>query len=165
MKNGKMLIVENQHIYMPPELNYREQALVYLSRSISKKLTINSISKNLGLSYGFLHETVQKLEKEKIINVEEVGNYNLVSLNMKNPLTIGELTRISIVITQSITSKSKVISRMHELVAQLDNYKEILSIVLFGSQAKLEATEKSDVDVAVILRERSNKNIHKSGWN
>ena len=155
-KGSKMLIVEKQHIFLPANLNYKDQVLVYLSRNINKKVTINSISKGLKLAYGFLHETVQKLEKEKIVNVEEVGNYNLVSLNLKNPMAVGELTRISIIITQSIMEKSRQIAKLPALVSQLDKHLEILSIVLFGSQAKLEATEKSDIDIAIILREKNN---------
>lgn len=158
-KASKMLKVEGRHIFLPANLSYKDQVLLYLGRNINKKITINSISKGLKLAYGFLHETIQKLEKEEIVSVEQVGNYRLVSLNLKNPMTIGELTRISIIITQSIMIKSRQIAKMQILVAQLDKYKDILSTILFGSHAKLEAKEKSDIDLAIILRERMDKDL------
>lgn len=139
------------YIFVPSESDYKDKVLAYLSRALGRKITINSIKEDLGLSYGSLHLTIHKLWKDKIISIEEVGNYKLLSLNLKNMLAIAELSRISVKISQEITNQSKKLKKMNELIENLRKYKEILSIVLFGSQARLEAGEKSDIDLLVIV--------------
>ncbi len=146
------------YIFVPFEADYKDKILSYLSRSLGRKVTINSIKGDLGLSYGSLHYAIQKLWKEKIISIEEVGNYKLLSLNFKNMLTIAELSRISVKITQEITNQNKKLKKLNELIINLRKYQEILSIVLFGSHAKLMAHEKSDIDVLVILGVKYQKN-------
>lgn len=142
-------------IFIPFESDYKDKILAYLSRTLGRKITINSIKEGLGLSYGYLHSTIYKLWKDKIINIEEVGNYKLLSLNLKNMLAIAELSRISIKIFQETANQSKKLKKMNELAENLRKHKEILSVVLFGSQARLEAREKSDIDLLVILNETS----------
>jgi len=154
LKKGQMVIVDEVHIFVPSESDYKDKILIYLSRSLGKKVTINKIKEDLKLAYGYLHSTIHKLEADRIVNVEEVGNYKLISLNFKNMLTIAELARVSVKVSQEITSKIKQLKKLNLLIENLRKYKDILSIVLFGSQARLEAREKSDIDILIILRER-----------
>ena len=70
-------------------------------------------------------------------------------------LTIAELARISVKISQEVVKGSKKLKKLPELVESLRRYKELLSIVLFGSQARLQARETSDIDLLVILSETS----------
>lgn len=145
-------------VLVPKEADYRDKVLSYLSRSIGQKVTINAIKHSLGLSYGSLHYTIRKLQNEKIINIEEVGNYKLVSLNFKNMLTISELAKISVKIAQEIVGQNKKLRQLGSLIEILRSYKEILSVVLFGSQARQMQHEKSDIDILVILGADSKKN-------
>lgn len=142
-------------VFLPFEADYKDKILAYLIKSLGGKITMNSISEDLGLSYGSLHYAVQKLWKEKIINIEEVGNYKLLSLNLKNTLAIAELSSVSARIAQEVTNQNKKLKKLNELVENLRKHKEILSIILFGSHARLEAREKSDIDLLVILSETS----------
>ncbi len=153
LSKGKMVVVEGSYIFLPAESHYKDKVLIYLSRNLGKKLTTNTICESLKLSYGHLHSTIHKLEAEKIINIEEIGNYKLLSLNFKNMLAIAELARISVKISQEIISENKKLRKLSILIENLRKYKDILSIVLFGSQARLEAREKSDIDMLVILNE------------
>ena len=145
-------------VLMPKQAGYKDKVLAYLSRSIGQNVTINAIRHDLGLSYGSLHLTIRKLHEEKIINIEEIGNYKLISLNFKNMLTISELARISVKISQEIISQNKKLRKLSSLIEILRVYKEILSVVLFGSQARQMQHEKSDIDILVILGAESKKN-------
>lgn len=102
-----------------------------------------------------MHYAVQKLLAEKIISIEEVGNYNLLSLNLKNSLAIAELSRVSARIAWEVTNQNKKLKKLSKLVEKLRKHKEILSIVLFGSHAKLQARETSDIDLLIIVSETS----------
>lgn len=157
ISQGRMIVLGEARVFVPSESEYREKVLAYLSRTIGKKITINAIKEDLNLSYGHLHSTVHKLEAEKIISIEEIGNYKLVSLNFKNMLTIAELTVVSAKISNEIINGNKKLRKLPALIENLRKYKEILSIVLFGSQARLEAREKSDIDLLVIANETSGK--------
>lgn len=161
LNKGRMVVVDGAYIFLPSESDYRDKVLIYLSRNLGKKVTINAVCEGLKLSYGYLHSTIYKLEAEKIINIEEVGNYKLLSLNFKNMLTIAELARVSVRISQEVISKNKKLRKINILIENLRKHKDILSIVLFGSQARLEAREKSDIDLLVILNETS-ENASKS---
>ncbi len=151
----EMVIIEGIYLYFPSGLDYREKVLIYLSRNLGRKVTINAISEALGLAYGYLHSTIHKLNAEGIISIEEVGNYKLVSLNLKNMLTIAELARLSVKIAQSIIPKAKSLKKIPLLIELLRKHKGIVSIVLFGSQARLQAKETSDTDLLVIVQERT----------
>lgn len=152
---GRMAVVEGSYIFLPSESDYRDKVLIYLSRNLGRKVTINSICGGLSLSYGYLHSTIHRLKAEKIISIEEVGNYKLLSLNFKNMLAIAELARVSVRISQEIVAKNKKLKKLNSLVESLRKHKDILSIVLFGSHARLEAREKSDIDLLVIMSETS----------
>ncbi|MBS3131133.1 nucleotidyltransferase domain-containing protein [Candidatus Woesearchaeota archaeon] len=148
-------------VFTPKQADYKDKALSYLSRALGKKVTIKAISEDLKLSYGSLHLTIHKLHEDKIINIEEIGNYKLISLNFKNMLAISELARVSIKISQGIISQNKKLKRLTGLTEALRGYKEILSIVLFGSQARQMQHEKSDIDLLVILgvNSKNNRNL------
>ncbi|MBI1936286.1 nucleotidyltransferase domain-containing protein [Candidatus Woesearchaeota archaeon] len=145
-------------VFVPKESDYKDKVLSYLSRSMGRNVTINAIRNDLGLSYGSLHSTIDKLHGDKIINIEEVGNYKLVSLNFKNMLAISELARISVMIAQEIVGQNKKLRTLSGLIEILRGYREILSVVLFGSQARQMQQEKSDIDILVILGADSKKN-------
>ncbi len=144
-------------VFMPKEADYKDKVLSYLGRSMDQKVTINAIRHDLGLSYGSLHYTIRKLHDDKIINIEEVGNYKLISLNFKNMLTISELAKISVKIAQEIVGQNKKLRQLSSLIEILGGYKEILSVILFGSQARQMQHEKSDIDILVILGADSKK--------
>ena len=157
LDKGKMVVVEGAYMFVPPQSDYKDKALIYLSRNLGKKATISAICEGLKLSYGYLHSTIYRLEAERIIKIEEVGNYKLISLNFKNMLAIAELARVSVKISQKIIDKNKKLRKLNILIESLRKYKDILSIVLFGSQARLEAREKSDIDLLIILSERKSE--------
>ncbi len=141
-------------IFLPEESDYREKALAYLSRRLGSKVTMNAISERLELSYGHLHTTVYKLQSEGVIRMEQVGNYKLLSINWDSALAIAELAKVHVKIAQGVLARSKKLRKLQELVRKLGEQGNVLSVVLFGSQARLEARKTSDVDLLVIFNER-----------
>lgn len=142
------------YVFLSEESDYREKVLAYLSRRIGSKVTMNAISEELKLSYGHLHSTAYKLQSEGVIRMEQVGNYKLLSVNWDSMLAIAELARVHVKIAREVVDRSKKLGKLQGLIERLEKYKDILSIVLFGSQAKLEARKTSDIDLLVIVNER-----------
>ena len=153
-KNIDRIVTKDSVIHLSG-LDYREKVISYLSRNLGEKITINSIKKNKGLSYGHLHSTIHDLKNENIIRIEEVGNYKLISLNTKNMLTIAELAKLYVKITLKLFADNKKLAKLNKLIKNLRKHNNILSIVLFGSHARMEADEKSDIDIIVIISEEN----------
>lgn len=142
------------YVFLSEESDYREKVLTYLSRRLGSKVTMNAISEELKLSYGHLHSTSYKLQSEGVIKMERVGNYKLLSVNWDSMLAIAELARVHVKIAQEVLGRSKKLGKLQDLIEELGKYKDILSVVLFGSQARLEARKTSDIDLLVIVNER-----------
>ncbi len=147
---------QKAHIFLSEESDYREKVLAYLSRRLGSKVTMNAISEDLELSYGHLHTTAYKLQSEGVIRMEQVGNYKLLSINWDSALAIAELAKVHVKIAQEVLARSKKLGKLPELVRKLGEHRDVLSIVLFGSQARLEARKTSDIDLIVIVNERGN---------
>ena len=145
------------YIFLSEESDYREKVLAYLSRCLGSKVTMNAISEELNLSYGHLHSTAYKLHSEGVLKMEQVGNYKLLSINWESALAIAELARVHVKIAQEVLVRSKKLEKLQGLVRKLGEHKDVLSIVLFGSQARLEARKTSDIDLLVIVDEGSRR--------
>ena len=145
------------YIFLSEEADYREKVLAYLSRCLGSKVTMNAISEELNLSYGHLHSTAYKLHSEGVLKMEQVGNYKLLSINWESALAIAELARVHVKIAQEVLVRSKKLEKLQGLVRKLGEHKDVLSIVLFGSQARLEARKTSDIDLLVIVDEGSRR--------
>ena len=141
-------------IFVPEESGYREKVLAYLSRCIGRKVTMNAISEELGLSYGYVHATIYKLYSEGIVKMEQVGNYKLLSVDLSNMLAVAELVRVHVKMAREVLGTSAKLKKLEVLTNDLGKRKDILSIVLFGSQARLEARKTSDIDLLIIISER-----------
>lgn len=93
--------------------------------------------------------TLQNLVDEKVLNTEKIGNMNVYALNGKNELARKLLMLYHERKLQELPKEFRNhISRLREKV----DYKNVVSLVLFGSVAKGEQHAMSDIDILVIYR-------------
>ena len=52
---------QGNYVYIPPNSDYKDKVISYLSRNLDKKITINHKKKIFKLSYGHLHSTIHEL--------------------------------------------------------------------------------------------------------
>ncbi len=127
---------------------FRKDLFKYYSiREIMKK-----ISKK---SYSWTFKAVKKLNELGVVNIEKKGNTNLCSINLDNTLTITYLSFL-----EEFDAITKKLPRKN--VAELINSIPLsyFTFIVTGSYAEGRATEKSDLDVVVLVEDGAiTKNI------
>ena len=100
---------------------------------------------------------LKEFGKQNLSEKKVTGNVQSFSLNLNNNLTLSYLNLIN----ESEISKSKVPKKILENIQnRLFKFTEFFILIVFGSYAKNEATQKSDLDVAVIAESKqTRKNI------
>lgn len=127
-----------------------------LARNPEKGFTINGIAKELQQFYSFVNRVVNRLAKEEVITIKKIGRAHQCSLNLDS-----EKARALIVLAElekkdalyNLNKKIKLI--LEDFISSAKGFKNnVLAIVLFGSYAKGTATEKSDIDLLMVVKKR-----------
>jgi len=121
---------------------------------LNKKFTLRKLSLLTGLSYDAAYRHVHYLLAEGALKEEKVGAYSYVGINFESSLARNIIGGISVGKAVEFLKKDVVMRKLlGELVRELEKSipNELLSAVLFGSYAKGTSTERSDVDVLVVV--------------
>ncbi len=130
------------------------------SRELDKEMTIHQITKNLKRSYHFIYDNTQELIKGNILDKKVQGHSTVCSLNLKNEKTKALLILHSVNEKEHfLNKKQRLASLFSELISNLTNKIEILSIILFGSYAKGTETKRSDIDLLIITEKKDRNKI------
>ncbi|MBU0471033.1 MAG: nucleotidyltransferase domain-containing protein [Nanoarchaeota archaeon] len=99
-------------------------------------------------SNNIIHLALEEFKKQCIINSKKTGNVNTYMINLENSLTLAYLNIIN-------TKKNCEAIIPHNIIKEIKkkiNKKTVFFILtVFGSFAKGKPTEKSDLDIAVIV--------------
>lgn len=119
------------------------------------EFNISEFSKDTKLNKGVLSRIVKKLEKENVIKVNRKGKILLFKINKDNLFIKNVIT--------PLFEKEQTFFKEH-LKNKLINLKEenVLSIILYGSYASGEANLTSDIDIMVVIKNKTNSLINKS---
>ena len=117
----------------------------YLGKNLHKNFTMHQLSKLLKIPYASFHRTIQDMKD--LLLVEKTGKAKTLKLNTENKVIKSYL---------SITSeeeKKEYLKKQHiiRLIEKDIETNEI--VILFGSYAKKEHTERSDIDIIVINKD------------
>jgi len=127
-----------------------------LAKNTEKEFSINEIAKNLEEFYSFVHRTVNRLTKDGVIIKRKVGKSYICSLNLENEKTSALIQLTEIEKREKFYTTNKELRLiLEDFVKSLEpQHKNIITIVLFGSYAKENATEKSDVDIMLMATKK-----------
>ena len=128
---------------MVNNMSLKEQILKLLIEN-KRVWTILEISKRLKTDYKNTFQEINKLYPD-LINKEKKGNLNLIELKISTNIKIIELERKR---TAEFISTNHKIRLIHEDVERIDY--PFFIVLIFGSNAKRKATEKSDIDLCII---------------
>jgi len=119
------------------------------------EFNISEFSKDTKINKGVLSRIVKKLEKENVIRVNRKGKILLFKINKDN------LFIKNIIIP--LFEKEQTFFKEH-LKNKLIKLKEenVLSVILYGSYASGEANLTSDIDIMVVIKNKTNSLINKS---
>jgi predicted nucleotidyltransferase len=122
---------------------YRKNILVsYTIREVMKKINTKS--------YNWIYNTIKKLENKNIIKCLEKGKSTICSINLEEQQTLIYLA---------------LLEETNPLIEKIPNIKKIKALMpsdfhiflITGSYADSSATQKSDMDVVVIIDKKENK--------
>ena len=122
----------------------------FLARNREKKFTMNEIAKAINEYYSYVHRTIQSLAREGVIMKEKAGKAHLCSLNVKTEKTVVLIQLSEIEKQVEFYKKNKELKLLLEEFTATLSQPGILSIVLFGSYSKGNATKQSDIDILII---------------
>jgi len=124
-----------------------------LARNQEKGFTINEIAKELKQYYSFVNRIVNRLAEENILIAKKAGRAYLCSLNLNEEKTFALLSLAEIERKEEFYKKNKKLKLiLEDFINSVRN--NVRSIVLFGSYAKGISTEKSDIDLLLISKNK-----------
>lgn len=130
--------------------------LLLLSETPGKMLTRKQIQEHTRMGNKVLLKFLLILHRFDLLQTSKVGRKHVYKLNMENAYvqTITELIRIEKRQLNAVYFSSLLVLR--ELVYELTNvdFENIRKVLLFGSVAKHTARVGSDLDIAILSRER-----------
>jgi len=112
------------------------------------------IAKEIGVSPKAAHETLSILHKEKVLLLHNTGRTHVYSLNENNFLVSKLLKPLFLKEDNILGDIIKVIKRK---VSASKARKGIVSVAIFGSVSSHKDHPSSDIDIAVIVKNRDTK--------
>jgi predicted nucleotidyltransferase len=113
-----------------------------------KIYTIRRLAEDAGVSHPEASATLQELEKFGIVEIQPVGRAHQISLNEKS-YVLGKI------IMPLLKAEQKTLDEVVLILRDHFNTKKIISAVIFGSVAKREEKDDSDMDVFIVSNDRN----------
>lgn len=128
-------------------------------KDIFAKLTFRQIKEQSGQkSNNIVQIALKQFQKQNIIKTQKTGDVTAYSLNMDNNLAPAYVNLINEI--EISENKKLPKSVLKEIQNRILKHSEFFILIVFGSHAEGKASEKSDLDIAVIAEtERSRKEI------
>ena len=114
-----------------------------LNENPEREFCLDDIVKHTSSSFGTISPSIRNLVSLRIVVTRKIGRTKLYKINKRNPIypKLSELFK---------KEKTMLFDIAREFVSELDK-ENIRAIVLFGSVARGEMTEKSDIDLLLIM--------------
>ena len=127
----------------------------FLARNLERIFTINEIAKALMQYYSFVNRVIGRLANEGIIKITKAGKSHLCSLDLNSEKTFALLSLAEIEKKEHLLKENKKLKLiLEDFTSMLKEKNSVITIVLFGSYAKNLATDKSDIDVFLIVKNK-----------
>ena len=102
-----------------------------LSRDIGNPISIHKIKEKVNDIYGHAHypmiyNTIQQMEKNKLVNIDKYGKSSVASLNFSNPLLIDNLAQVELINKIEFLEERK---DWQTLVLQINGYLKDISAI------------------------------------
>ncbi len=97
---------------------------------------------------------IKEFKKQDLVKTEITGDVTTYSLNLNNNVTLSYLNLINDLEIKKRKFPKEVLSEIQKRISKQTNF---FVLIIFGSYAKNKATEKSDLDIAVIVESEQTK--------
>ena len=129
--------------------------LSVFKKDIFTSLTFKQIKEQSNQkSNNIVQIALKEFQIKDIIQTKKIGNITTYQLNLDNNLTLSYLDLLN---RLDINKRKFPKEILQEIQKKILKYTEFFILIVFGSYAKNKATEKSDLDVAVIVESEQTK--------
>src|SRR3990167_2063243 len=97
---------------------------------------------------------LKKFKEQDLVKTEITGDVTTYYLNLNNNLTLSYLNLINDLEIQKRKFPKEILLEIQKRISKQTNF---FILIVFGSHAKNKATEKSDLDIAVIVGSKQTK--------
>ena len=97
---------------------------------------------------------IKKFKEQDLVKTKVTGDVTTYSLNFNNNLTLSYLNLINDLEIQKRKFPKEILAEIQKKISKQINF---FILIVFGSYAKNKATEKSDLDAAVIVESEQTK--------
>ena len=133
----------------------------FLLNNLNEKFSIRGISRNIKIDYKLVHNSITRLTNKNVIDKKRYGNTDLCSLNLSS---IEYLVQVETYKSNNFLIKNPNIRLIiNDIKAALKN--PYYTLLIFGSYAKGNQRETSDIDIMLIIPNQNNKNEIKTAVN
>lgn len=115
-------------------------------KDVFEEYTIREVSKLLKASYTWTFNVIKNLNRMNILNINKKGKANICSINFNNSLTITYLSLLDEVYS---STKKLPWKNINKLLNSIDT--PYFTFIIAGSYAEQKQTEKSDLDIVIIV--------------
>jgi len=91
---------------------------------------------------------LKKFKEQNLVKTKVIGNVTAYSLNLDNNITLSYLNLINDLEIQKRKLPKEILSEIQNRISKKTNF---FILIVFGGYAKNKVTEKSDLDIAVIV--------------
>ncbi|HIG93048.1 MAG: nucleotidyltransferase domain-containing protein [Candidatus Aenigmarchaeota archaeon] len=124
-------------------------------KNLSASLTFKQIKEaSKQKSNNIVQIALKNFKEQDLVVTEVTGDVKTYSLNLNNNLTLSYLNIINDLEIQKRKFPKEIVA---EIKKRISKQTEFFILIVFGSHAKNKATEKSDVDIAVIVESEPTK--------
>ena len=129
--------------------------LMVFKKDIFTSLTFKQIKEqSKQKSNNIVQVALKEFQMQNIVKTKKTGNVATYQLNLDNNLTLNYLNLLNGLETDKKKFPKEILQEIQEKISK---YTEFFILILFGSYAKGKATEKSDLDIAVIVESEETK--------
>src|SRR3989344_9118021 len=124
-------------------------------KDLFASLTFKQIKEESGQkSNNIVQIALKEFKEQDVVKTEITGDVTTYSLNPNNNLTLSYLNLINDLEIQKRKFPKEIVSEVQKRISKQTNF---FILIVFGSYAKNKATEKSDLDIAIIVESEQTK--------
>lgn len=127
---------------------------LFVSKTADFKATGREIAKLILFSPPAAHAALKKLFNQGILKLENIGKQHIYSLDSSNRIVQKILKPM---FKEEISFKDELKYFLIQQTQKAGIKKKIVSLLLYGSLQRGETHEKSDIDIAVIIKDKKDK--------
>ncbi|MEW6008337.1 MAG: nucleotidyltransferase domain-containing protein [Candidatus Omnitrophota bacterium] len=127
---------------------------LFVSKTSDFKATGREIAKLIDFSAPAAHAALKELYNHGVLKLETIGKQHIYTLDNSNRVVQKILKPL---FREEKSLKDEVKNFLIKHIRKAGIEKKIISLLLYGSLQRGEANQKSDIDIAVIIRNKKDK--------